>query len=58
MEIRFTTWRNCGLGFMVCPPLKQAGIIFIIWSIVLIWGGEFDGPDGGLEDVPELKVVA
>ncbi len=49
MEIKFTTWRNCGLGLMICPPLQQAGILFFIWSIVFIWGDWIPDQDGAME---------
>jgi hypothetical protein len=51
MTLRFTTWRNCGLGIMVCPPLSQAGIIFLIWSVVILWGESPDDPDKDFEEM-------
>jgi hypothetical protein len=33
-----TTWKNIGLGIMFMPERQQAGIIFLIWSVIFVWG--------------------
>ena len=41
-DLRFVTWKNCGLGIMILPAHKQAGFIFLIWSVVITWGDVTD----------------